>query len=205
MSKFLLNLLLQISKALVYLKIKFLFKKEFFLHFRPNRPSGQPTHPAFRPSHGPPPLSLRPAHLAFPSPPSLTCGPRPVVFFPGPTAAAAVSRARMPSLGAASAPVTAGAPTPHHSPPHPPADSLPKQPPSFHYGAPPPPPIPLRRPAAPLPLRPYKWVRSSPLLTALIPTPHFPISKPEHAPHRRSDRCRPHRCRPVASLPPKLR
>jgi hypothetical protein len=37
MSKFLLNLLLQISKALVYSKIKFLFEKEFFLHFRPSR------------------------------------------------------------------------------------------------------------------------------------------------------------------------
>jgi hypothetical protein len=32
-------LLLQIFKALVYSKFKFLFGKDFFLHFRPNRPS----------------------------------------------------------------------------------------------------------------------------------------------------------------------
>jgi hypothetical protein len=38
MSKFLLNLLVQISKALVYSKIKFLFRKEFFCRFRPIRP-----------------------------------------------------------------------------------------------------------------------------------------------------------------------
>jgi hypothetical protein len=50
MSKFLLNLLLQISKALIYSKIKLLFGKDFFPHFRPNRPSGQPAHPVFRPS-----------------------------------------------------------------------------------------------------------------------------------------------------------
>jgi hypothetical protein len=62
MSKFFLNLLLQIFKALIYSKIKFLFGKEFFLHFRPNRPSGQPAHPAFRPSRGPPPLSPALAH-----------------------------------------------------------------------------------------------------------------------------------------------
>jgi hypothetical protein len=48
-----------------------------------------------------------------------TCGPRPVIFLPWPTAAAAVSRACTPPPGAASAPVTAGAPTPHHSPPPP--------------------------------------------------------------------------------------
>jgi hypothetical protein len=47
------------------------------------------------------------------------CRPRPVVFLPGPTATATVSRARTPPLGAASALVTAGAPTPHHSPPPP--------------------------------------------------------------------------------------
>jgi hypothetical protein len=39
MSKFLLNLLLQISKALVYLKIKLLFAKEFFLSFGPIGPA----------------------------------------------------------------------------------------------------------------------------------------------------------------------
>jgi hypothetical protein len=51
MSKFLLNLLVQISKALVYSKIQFLFEKEFFLRFRPIRPSparAGPLHPTGR-------------------------------------------------------------------------------------------------------------------------------------------------------------
>jgi hypothetical protein len=39
MSKFLLNRLLQISKALVISKIQFLFEKNFFLRIRPTRPS----------------------------------------------------------------------------------------------------------------------------------------------------------------------
>jgi hypothetical protein len=52
MSKFLLNLLVQISKVWVYSKIKLLFGKEFFPHFQPNRPSGQPPHTVFRPSRG---------------------------------------------------------------------------------------------------------------------------------------------------------
>jgi hypothetical protein len=38
-SKFHLNLLLQISKALVYSKIQFLFRKEFSFNFRPKRPN----------------------------------------------------------------------------------------------------------------------------------------------------------------------
>jgi hypothetical protein len=45
MSKFLLNLLLQISKALVYSKNQIFIRKRIFLHFRPNRPSGQPAQP----------------------------------------------------------------------------------------------------------------------------------------------------------------
>jgi hypothetical protein len=40
MSKFLLNLLLQISKALVNSKIKFLIRKFIFPDFRPSRPRG---------------------------------------------------------------------------------------------------------------------------------------------------------------------
>jgi hypothetical protein len=44
MSKYLLNLLVQISKAMVYSKIKFYSKKNFSRHFRPIRP--------FRPSRG---------------------------------------------------------------------------------------------------------------------------------------------------------
>jgi hypothetical protein len=62
MSKFLLNLLLQISNALVYLKIKFLFGKEFSFTFSPA---------ASRPSRGP---------LVFfqPAAPPLPTGPHPL-------------------------------------------------------------------------------------------------------------------------------
>ena len=49
MSKFLLNLLLQIFKALVNLKIQFLIRKFIFPDFRPGRPHGPlglwPSHP----------------------------------------------------------------------------------------------------------------------------------------------------------------
>jgi hypothetical protein len=47
MSKFLLNLLLQISKALVNSKIQFLIQKFFFLDFGP---ADLAAHPAFQPS-----------------------------------------------------------------------------------------------------------------------------------------------------------
>jgi hypothetical protein len=64
MSKFFLNLLVQISKALVYSKIKFYSEKNFPRHFRPTRPSGPVFFlPADFPS--PPPLGLDlPAGLA---------------------------------------------------------------------------------------------------------------------------------------------
>jgi hypothetical protein len=63
MSKFLLNLLLQISKALVNLKIQFLIQKFFSLLWarptpRPVRPMAQPAH---RPRHPRRPKSSRPA------------------------------------------------------------------------------------------------------------------------------------------------
>jgi hypothetical protein len=65
MSKFLLNLLLQISKALVNSKTQFLIRKLFFLYFRPGRPRGpfglwpsQPTDRAV--SHRP--KQSQPAH-----------------------------------------------------------------------------------------------------------------------------------------------
>jgi hypothetical protein len=68
MSKFLLNLLMQISKALVYSKIKFYLEKNFSRHFRSIRPFG----PAmarflfFSTGHFPPPhwaSASRPAQL----------------------------------------------------------------------------------------------------------------------------------------------
>jgi hypothetical protein len=68
MSKFLLNLLLQISKALVNSKIQFLFEKNFSSEFSPLGPAGQPTPPALacRISQAVQPLPgpNRPAHLA---------------------------------------------------------------------------------------------------------------------------------------------
>jgi hypothetical protein len=84
MSKFLLNLLVQISKSLAYSKIQFFIRKEILFNFRPNRPSGQPAHPAFRPrvAREPKPVhpafwpraarQAEPAHQAhsFPPPPS---------------------------------------------------------------------------------------------------------------------------------------
>jgi hypothetical protein len=71
MSKFFLNLLVQISKALVYSKIKFYSEKNF-PHFRPNRPSSQPAHPdffSFPSGHFPPPLPTRPRPLGRPGSP----------------------------------------------------------------------------------------------------------------------------------------
>jgi hypothetical protein len=37
-------------QSLGIFKNQILFRKEFFLHFQPNRPSAQPAHPTFRPS-----------------------------------------------------------------------------------------------------------------------------------------------------------
>jgi hypothetical protein len=49
-----------IFQSLAITKNQILFGKEFFLHFRLNRPSGQPAHPASQPSppHRPPPFSF---------------------------------------------------------------------------------------------------------------------------------------------------
>jgi hypothetical protein len=63
MSKFLLNLLVQISKALVYSKIKFYSEKNFPHHFWPIRPFGPATA-----------LSLFFPTSRFPSPPPLGLG-----------------------------------------------------------------------------------------------------------------------------------
>jgi hypothetical protein len=38
-----------IFQSLAIIKSQILFRKDFFLHFRPNRPSGQPAHPASQP------------------------------------------------------------------------------------------------------------------------------------------------------------
>jgi hypothetical protein len=62
MSKFLLNLLVQISKAMVYSKIKFYSEKKFFRHFRPIRPFGPPAAHSF---------------FFLPAAPPSSTGPRP--------------------------------------------------------------------------------------------------------------------------------
>jgi hypothetical protein len=53
-----------IFQSLAIIKNQILFGKEFFLHFRPNRPSGQPAHPASQPSqpHWPPPFLPQATH-----------------------------------------------------------------------------------------------------------------------------------------------
>jgi hypothetical protein len=78
MSTFLLNLLVQISKALVNLKIQFLFRKEFLFSSGPVGLATPPACSAFQPSGlGPNPSSdqhAEPAHrprIPFPLP-SLT-------------------------------------------------------------------------------------------------------------------------------------
>ncbi len=85
MSKFLLNLLLQISKALLYSKIKFLFRKEFSFTFGPIGPA------ASRPSHGP---------LVFfqPTAPPLPTGPQPLGRPSRPARGSASSRAAFTPL-----------------------------------------------------------------------------------------------------------
>jgi hypothetical protein len=104
MSKFLLNLLVQISKALVYSKIQFLFEKDFSSDFGPSDPA-PPVLACFAPQAAGSPLSpfgptalaympkgVFPLTLRFPAEtPSLShvtamWGP-PVSFIPFPTSA----------------------------------------------------------------------------------------------------------------------
>jgi hypothetical protein len=144
MSKSLLNLLLQISKALVYSKIKSLFGKEFPFTFGPIgpvasrpirpfspvvahlpsppcRPTGQP---AQWPSTGPPGFSL----------PSLTDVRAPlVIFFPEPAAEhCCPSRPGRASPGRCPAPAPRREANPSRSLPLP-----------LLYWPPPPPPLPI--------------------------------------------------------------
>jgi hypothetical protein len=68
MSKFLLNLILQISKALVNSKIQFLIQKFFFLTFSP---ADLMAHSAFGPAH--PLASLAPQAETAPAGPPIPC------------------------------------------------------------------------------------------------------------------------------------
>jgi hypothetical protein len=66
-------------KSLGIFKNQIFIRKRIFLHFRPNQPSRQPWPTSPLPHVDPPaswPSGLWPPHPAFPSPPSLTCGPR---------------------------------------------------------------------------------------------------------------------------------
>jgi hypothetical protein len=72
MSKFLLNLLVQNSKALVYSKIQFFIRKGISFNFRPNRPSGQPAYPAFLAPSSQAGRAGPPGHAPLPLSPSLT-------------------------------------------------------------------------------------------------------------------------------------
>jgi hypothetical protein len=101
-SKFLLNLLVQISKALVNLKIQFLFRREFLFSFGPVGLAAPLAYPAFRPSWPYWPNSAQP--LTRPLPPAKTS----VVTVP-------VSRHRASTAWAAMAALP-----PSTSPPHPP-------------------------------------------------------------------------------------
>jgi hypothetical protein len=68
MSKFLLNLLVQISKALLYSKIKFYSEKNFSRHFQPIRPFGPAVaHSFFSFEPAAPPLPTGPRPLGWPS------------------------------------------------------------------------------------------------------------------------------------------
>jgi hypothetical protein len=57
-----------IFQSLAILKNQILFEKEFFLHFRPNRPTGQPAHLASPPSQPHLPPFLPQAARAWPIP-----------------------------------------------------------------------------------------------------------------------------------------
>jgi hypothetical protein len=114
---------------------------------------------------------------------SLPRGPPPSLFFPGREAG---SSAHAHRPGVPSSPRNGAAPPPLFTP-HSPLCF-----PSHRTRRPalmPPPPA-ARSPSSSghprSPLQPYKRVRSSPILTALIPAPHFPLSAPQVAPHQAS-------------------
>jgi hypothetical protein len=190
MSKFLRNLLVQMSKVCQKSKFQIKIERILFLESGHFRFPAQPRHTSLPPPSGP-----ATAHLS-PSPfrPSLPCPvSRPTVFLlqkpdqslpPAPTCAAA-------------APMTPPIPKMAlHFPPF----SLPTHPLCF--------PSPLNRTAgidAAITSRPIPFpVRLAPPHHS-HPRPHFPLFEPEHAPHWSSDCHRPHHRLPTASLPPMLR
>jgi hypothetical protein len=103
-SKFLLNLLVQISKAMVYSKIKFYSEKKFFCHFRPIRPFGPAAaHSFFFFPTGRAPL--------FPLGLGLTAGPA------GPHAGGASPNCHLPHRKTPQAHPSSAAPPPPPAPP----------------------------------------------------------------------------------------
>jgi hypothetical protein len=112
-----------IFQSLAIIKNQILFRKEFFLHFQPNWPSGQPAHPAFRPSHGPFSfLSNRPFFSSSPLGLDLSAGP---AHLTAQRSSSSSSSPRRPSTAFSLAP-----------PPHPRSQDPPpsvQAPPSFHH------------------------------------------------------------------------
>jgi hypothetical protein len=71
-SKFLLNLLVQIFQSLGIFKNQILFGREFFFNFWPNRLSGQPAHLVFLAPSSQAGRAGPPGHAPLPLAPSLT-------------------------------------------------------------------------------------------------------------------------------------
>jgi hypothetical protein len=144
-----------------------------------------PTSPL--PRSGPPasrPSGFRPAHPAFPSPPSLTCGPRPCLPPSGkpserrrPMRPGRASPDRRPSL----------APWREADPPHPlPLPHL--------YWPPPPPPLPITG------AHRHQWRRLHFIVARSPPSPSAPIKGTPAAPHLAAH----HTALLSSSLAPKL-
>jgi hypothetical protein len=158
---------------MVYTKIKFLFEKEFFLHFRPSRPSGQSAHPAFRPTQPTRPSSSSPRQSSvasfsihstvpwMPPPPSPAPwshnGHPPNNFPPLQSAVVTTPHPSLPVMAAMKAPITT----------------------ATRYSRPPPPPS-----------RPY---RRAPTLRWSTSPLHLGSSPPQSCPRRDRLELKPHR------------
>jgi hypothetical protein len=160
MSKFLLNLLVQISKALVYSKIQFLFEKEFSSTFSPiGLVASRPIRP------------FGPEQLGRPSRPTRPCPPSPSSLPHRAGSAAASSRS---AAAPSSVPWSCNGWPPINSPP----SSIGRTSPPLHSGNDSHESVNYRRrppfPAARPPSRPYKrvpalWWSTSPLHLASFP------------------------------------
>jgi hypothetical protein len=167
MSKFLLNLLLQISKALIHSKNQIVIRKRNFPHFRPNRPSSLPAQPrpffSFPTGHSPP----SPLGLGLSAGPAHPHGPTTLFFL-----LTAPPERRLPACTAA----TTEAPRPPPSVQDPPPSKIKPQPL-------PPPPLNQSFMAHKSPLTPPPV---SPLMPAIIAARHPPRAPIKGEPPPRS-------------------